>query len=454
MSTPADCRREDKEWSAEHQEAKEIISEFKTITPGKQETRTHFQGNVSSCDGVNTVRPKIVKTARSYRTPVNTVRPKVVNTARQNRTSVNAARANGFNAAITGNIAYLSDFKEFDGGYVTFRGGAYGGKISGKVNCGIVSNKFCSQKTADVCHKQDEDGLNNENAEQERFSVDSSSKDVNVVGQQVNTATPDVNTGSPELNVVGPLVSTSSPNKEDITEEEPESIVQDKEELLKPTRLVAKAQSESSGWKTNVGRTSAIQTSTSVLWNMAGATLDMKTGSWRHMLDSDSCLDSTLDSNQIADYGEGFDEGRFQYESSVCQELEVESLMEWDYTTSSSLETNRIVVVVPQWCQDTILGIGMSKLCLDYIFTSIDPPLLQRWRVMVNEKDFLKAFIIIKPFSLTGHPTDYTHYPLVDHTLLHLLTTKDKSSKKARVVRVEVPQDEAELRRVYQSSFQ
>nr|GEV73030.1 retrovirus-related Pol polyprotein from transposon TNT 1-94 [Tanacetum cinerariifolium] len=33
---------------------------------------------------------------------------------------------------MTGNIAYLSDFKEFDGGYVTFRGGAHGGRISGK----------------------------------------------------------------------------------------------------------------------------------------------------------------------------------------------------------------------------------------------------------------------------------------------------------------------------------
>ncbi|GKB90716.1 putative ribonuclease H-like domain-containing protein, partial [Tanacetum coccineum] len=119
---------------------------------------------------VNTVRPRIVNTARSYRTPVNTVRPRVVNTARSNRTSVNAARANGFNAVkpsacwvwrpikpnsasitlniynyidargrsngcsrhMTGNIAYLSDFKQFDGGYVAFRGGAYGGKISGK----------------------------------------------------------------------------------------------------------------------------------------------------------------------------------------------------------------------------------------------------------------------------------------------------------------------------------
>ncbi|GJY15457.1 putative ribonuclease H-like domain-containing protein [Tanacetum coccineum] len=104
---------------------------------------------VESSPNVNTVRPRIVNTARSYRTPVNTVRPRVVNTARPNRTSVNAARANGFNAGkpqlddkgfvdsgcsrhMTGNIAYLSDFKQFDGGYVAFGGGAYGGKISGK----------------------------------------------------------------------------------------------------------------------------------------------------------------------------------------------------------------------------------------------------------------------------------------------------------------------------------
>ncbi|GJT53854.1 putative ribonuclease H-like domain-containing protein [Tanacetum coccineum] len=33
---------------------------------------------------------------------------------------------------MTGNIAYLSDFKDFDGGYVTFGGGAYGGRITGK----------------------------------------------------------------------------------------------------------------------------------------------------------------------------------------------------------------------------------------------------------------------------------------------------------------------------------
>nr|GEV56484.1 putative ribonuclease H-like domain-containing protein [Tanacetum cinerariifolium] len=37
-----------------------------------------------------------------------------------------------FSRHMTGNMSYLSDFKEFNGGYVTFRGGAKGGRITGK----------------------------------------------------------------------------------------------------------------------------------------------------------------------------------------------------------------------------------------------------------------------------------------------------------------------------------
>ncbi|GKG48808.1 hypothetical protein Tco_0512955, partial [Tanacetum coccineum] len=33
---------------------------------------------------------------------------------------------------MSGNIAHLSDFKDFDGCYVTFGGGANGGRITGK----------------------------------------------------------------------------------------------------------------------------------------------------------------------------------------------------------------------------------------------------------------------------------------------------------------------------------
>ncbi|GJX34220.1 putative ribonuclease H-like domain-containing protein [Tanacetum coccineum] len=37
-----------------------------------------------------------------------------------------------FSRHMTGNMSYLSDFKKFDGGYVTFGGGAKGGRITGK----------------------------------------------------------------------------------------------------------------------------------------------------------------------------------------------------------------------------------------------------------------------------------------------------------------------------------
>ncbi|GJY94013.1 putative ribonuclease H-like domain-containing protein [Tanacetum coccineum] len=83
------------------------------------------------------------------------------------------------------------------------------------------------KKLPDDAQKQVEDGPNNENAKQERFTNDfCSTKDVNAAGQQVNTTSPDVNTGSLKLNVVGPSVSTASPNEEDSTEEEPEGFQQ------------------------------------------------------------------------------------------------------------------------------------------------------------------------------------------------------------------------------------
>ncbi|GJY59388.1 ribonuclease H-like domain-containing protein [Tanacetum coccineum] len=72
---------------------------------------------------------------------VYTAKPKAVNTARPTSAVVNAVRANkghsqkedqgyvdsGCSRHMIGNMSYLSDFKEFDRGYVTFRGGARGG---------------------------------------------------------------------------------------------------------------------------------------------------------------------------------------------------------------------------------------------------------------------------------------------------------------------------------------
>ncbi|GJV27005.1 hypothetical protein Tco_1383453 [Tanacetum coccineum] len=101
---------------------------------------------------INTAKPKAV----------NTAKPKAVNTARPTSAVVNAVRANQVNAVkasacwvwrptklnihqqkedqgyvdsgcsrhMTGNMSYLTDFKEFDKGYVTFGGGAKGGRIT------------------------------------------------------------------------------------------------------------------------------------------------------------------------------------------------------------------------------------------------------------------------------------------------------------------------------------
>ncbi|GJT28574.1 putative ribonuclease H-like domain-containing protein, partial [Tanacetum coccineum] len=93
------------------------------------------------------VRPK--QQEKPVRKPVKYAemyRPKAVNTARPNSAVVNVVRANqghpqkedqgyvdsGCSRHMTGNMSYLLDFKEFDEGYVTFGGGAKGGKITGK----------------------------------------------------------------------------------------------------------------------------------------------------------------------------------------------------------------------------------------------------------------------------------------------------------------------------------
>nr|GEU56994.1 hypothetical protein [Tanacetum cinerariifolium] len=87
---------------------------------------------------LNTARPRLV----------NTVMPRPVNTARPNSLVFNAVRVNQDHPQqvhedqeyvdsecsrhMTGNMSYLSDFKEFNRGYVTFGGGANGGRIIGK----------------------------------------------------------------------------------------------------------------------------------------------------------------------------------------------------------------------------------------------------------------------------------------------------------------------------------
>ncbi|GKD03264.1 hypothetical protein Tco_1178238 [Tanacetum coccineum] len=79
----------------------------------------------------HTEMPRAGNTARSYTTPVNAVRAKKENVGKP-LTDDKGFVDSGCSRNMTGNIAHLSDFKEFDEGYVTFGGGAHGGRISGK----------------------------------------------------------------------------------------------------------------------------------------------------------------------------------------------------------------------------------------------------------------------------------------------------------------------------------
>ncbi|GKA67833.1 hypothetical protein Tco_0767750 [Tanacetum coccineum] len=93
-------------------------------------------------------RPKEVNTARPNSAVINVVRANQVNAVKASAcwvwrpTKLNSASitlkkhnyvdARGRSKHITRNMSYLLDFKEFDKGYVTFGGGAKGGKITGK----------------------------------------------------------------------------------------------------------------------------------------------------------------------------------------------------------------------------------------------------------------------------------------------------------------------------------
>ncbi|GJY24824.1 putative ribonuclease H-like domain-containing protein [Tanacetum coccineum] len=103
-----------------------------------------------------TARPKAVNTPKTNSAVVNVVRENQVNAVtasacwvwrptKLNSASITLKKHNyvdaredqgyvdsGCSRHMTGNMSYLSNFKEFDGGYVTFRRGAKGGKITGK----------------------------------------------------------------------------------------------------------------------------------------------------------------------------------------------------------------------------------------------------------------------------------------------------------------------------------
>ncbi|GJR04154.1 hypothetical protein Tco_0527138 [Tanacetum coccineum] len=252
-----------KDWVSDDEEQDESITrlEKKTVTLTAAKIEKPIR---------KSVRHRIVNTARSYRTPVNTVRPRG-KPQHDDKGFVDS----GCSRHMTGNIAYLSDFKKFDGGYVAFGGDGFvwsnlcGSSLMHKKEKGIKreysvartpqQNGVAERRNKDplimAAHEtmladsnvqslislQVEDGSkNNENAEQERFSDDSSSRSVNVLGKQVNI--------------------TASPNEEDSTEEEPE--IEPNSGILLKLYLIHPRGS-------NAGRTRAFKLQQ--VWNFGGS---------------------------------------------------------------------------------------------------------------------------------------------------------------------------------------
>ncbi|GJZ23884.1 putative ribonuclease H-like domain-containing protein [Tanacetum coccineum] len=129
------------------QQEKQVRKPVKNMVPRAVLMKTGLK-TVNTARPVNTTHPKTtVYSARPM--------PKAVNTARPNSAVVNAVRANqchpqkeyqgyvdsGCSRHMTGNMSYLSDFKKFDEGYVTFRGGAKRGKITSKGTLKAVPRK-------------------------------------------------------------------------------------------------------------------------------------------------------------------------------------------------------------------------------------------------------------------------------------------------------------------------
>ncbi|GKB80153.1 hypothetical protein Tco_0947048 [Tanacetum coccineum] len=210
-------------------------------------TNKNFSQKVNTAKGkFYTARPKAVNTARPNSAVVNAVRANQVNAVKASAcwvwrpTKLNSASitlkrhnyvdARGISKHMTWNMSYLSDFKEFDRGYVTFGGGAKGGKITGKgtlktVVAGTNSNDLVDGSLFDSSSKnasndepqpssdagkKDDEGVNKESGIDDQERLKNSTQDVNTARPSINTASTNVNTDSLNINTVSPTITTAT----------------------------------------------------------------------------------------------------------------------------------------------------------------------------------------------------------------------------------------------------
>ncbi|GJY83759.1 putative ribonuclease H-like domain-containing protein [Tanacetum coccineum] len=186
----------------------------------------------------------------------------------------------GCSRHMTGNITYLLDFKEFNGGYVAFGGGAYGGRITSKGTLKPIKDaSYFDSPSKDVGNdepksttddqKQVEDGPDNESDEKDKSDDDSSPKEVNIAGQHVNTTSPKVNTGHlpKDMFIMGASHTLKATHVEFFSDEDKPEV--DLGNILNSYTIepisIAKALSDSSWVISNAERTSFALNSTARL---------------------------------------------------------------------------------------------------------------------------------------------------------------------------------------------
>ncbi|GJX76652.1 hypothetical protein Tco_0323463, partial [Tanacetum coccineum] len=168
-------------------------------------------GSCASVPNVNTVR------ARGF----NAVKPSacwVWRPIKPNGASLSNSQLNdkgfvdsGCSRHMSGNIAHLSDFKDFDRGYVTFGGGANGGRITSKGFSGVRTpfNKIqiCLSCIWKECFIFD---VTSQNVVEMHRIQDQ----VGTRCREVSTAVPEVSTATPE-DLMGPIPTSGDTQVED-----------------------------------------------------------------------------------------------------------------------------------------------------------------------------------------------------------------------------------------------
>ncbi|GJV37875.1 retrovirus-related pol polyprotein from transposon TNT 1-94 [Tanacetum coccineum] len=113
--------------------------------------------NIVKDKNVNTVRPKTVVNAARPKAEVNAIKGNNVNAFKasgnlQMDLQVPRVIDSGCSRHMTGNMSYLTNYEEIDGGYIAFGGNPKGGKITGKAHTNGTEfknremNQFCEMK--------------------------------------------------------------------------------------------------------------------------------------------------------------------------------------------------------------------------------------------------------------------------------------------------------------------